>query len=138
MDNVRLEALENLKKMLVGGKVSDIKIGYSTTIYINNGENFISLSIGPSDFLDNEKSFKILPQDINSKSILASLFQSTLVEIQISDVGELSMQFQNPSHRVVTKSGFDYEAWEINDAKGFKIVCMPGGELAVWLGKSEK
>ncbi|MGW5386125.1 DUF6188 family protein [Nocardia sp. NPDC003963] len=49
----------------------------------------------------------------------------------VADNGTLQLEFESGS----TLQAFadpDYEAWNIVGAHGFRVACMPGGELAVW------
>jgi hypothetical protein len=52
------------------------------------------------------------------------------------DDGRLEMSFSDGSSLCVTPSPA-YEAWELTGPRGSKIVCMPGGELAIWQPTSD-
>jgi hypothetical protein len=50
--------------------------------------------------------------------------------------GHLEVSFVDGSSLRVTPSPA-YEAWELAGPRGSKIVCMPGGELAIWQPASD-
>ncbi|MFI5719823.1 DUF6188 family protein [Nocardia sp. NPDC051750] len=52
-------------------------------------------------------------------------------EAQTTDDGGLRLEFESGwSAEAVADA--DYEAWNVVGTRGFRVVCMPGGELAVW------
>jgi len=52
-------------------------------------------------------------------------------EAAVDSRGELRISFEN-GRSLVAASVPRYEAWVINGPGGLLVVCMPGGELAVW------
>jgi hypothetical protein len=48
-----------------------------------------------------------------------------------TDSGILTLAFTNGS-RLCVKPDRDYEAWTVSGPDGMLVVCMPGGELAIW------
>lgn len=51
-----------------------------------------------------------------------------------SEGGQLDVHFvDGTALRVLPDS--QYEAWEVVGKGGFRVVCMPGGELAIWRGE---
>lgn len=45
--------------------------------------------------------------------------------------GTLELEFESGNF-IRVYADPDYEAWSVVGAEGFRLVCMPGGELAVW------
>ncbi|MCB9451589.1 MAG: hypothetical protein H6672_09120 [Anaerolineaceae bacterium] len=45
--------------------------------------------------------------------------------------GKLVLDFSNEV-TLAASSSVEYEAWQITSSNGLRIVCMPGGELAIW------
>jgi hypothetical protein len=45
--------------------------------------------------------------------------------------GTLQLDFESGSS-IRAFADPDYEAWSVVGVDGFRVVCMPGGELAVW------
>lgn len=48
-----------------------------------------------------------------------------------ADSGVLEVRFENGC-RLRVDPDDSYEAWTLAGPRGMKVVCMPGGELAVW------
>jgi hypothetical protein len=51
-----------------------------------------------------------------------------------SEGGELDVHFVDGTNLRVSPDS-QYEAWEVVGKGGFRVVCMPGGELAIWRGE---
>lgn len=47
--------------------------------------------------------------------------------------GDLELEFMNGSSLKVTPE-YEYEAWEVTSSNGLRVVCAPGGKLAIWEG----
>ncbi|GGL27945.1 DUF6188 family protein [Nocardia jinanensis] len=54
-----------------------------------------------------------------------------LRDAQVTADGTLRLEFDSGSS-IEAFSDADYEAWSVVGANGYRVVCMPGGELAVW------
>lgn len=68
--------------------------------------------------------------DVNSPR-LASLTGQAITSSVAEDSGALRVDFAHGARlRVEPDSGF--EAWTVAGPNGMKVVCLPGGELAVW------
>ena len=60
------------------------------------------------------------------------LLHATVREAEAGDDGSLSILFEN-GERLEVGPDPAYEAWEIDlPGSPSKIVCMPGGKLAIW------
>jgi hypothetical protein len=66
---------------------------------------------------------------------LLQLLSAEILDAQATDSGWLRLLFEGDVSLVTGPHG-DYEAWEIVGAGGKRVVCMPGGELAIWQGDS--
>ncbi|MCH6471217.1 DUF6188 family protein [Sinomonas terrae] len=61
---------------------------------------------------------------------LLTCLDKTLTDITLTG-GKLTLSFANGV--VVTADPDDqYKSWQINSGDGLLVVCMPGGELAIW------
>ncbi len=58
------------------------------------------------------------------------LLGAEISALTVSPDGDLSITVGGI--HVNTSAGDDHEAWQISGPKGEKVVCMPGGELAIW------
>ena len=76
-----------------------------------------------------------LPFSFGTGSIDQSPFQTllgqTVTSSTVEDSGTLVLAFGDGSSLRVAPHDV-YEAWTVAGPGGKKIVCMPGGELAVW------
>lgn len=54
-----------------------------------------------------------------------------LREVSATGNGTLQLEFESGSS-IWMFADSNYEAWSVVGAEGFRMVCMPGGELAVW------
>lgn len=50
----------------------------------------------------------------------------------IADTGQLTLCFEDDTVLTVPPDD-SYEAWQLRDDTDLLIVCMPGGQLAIWL-----
>lgn len=61
---------------------------------------------------------------------LVGLKGATIEAVSVSDAGDLTIRSAVAQIDVSADDGF--EAWQIYGPSGEIIVCMPGGELAIW------
>lgn len=57
--------------------------------------------------------------------------RTSVTESAAFDGGRLTLSFADGSAIEVPPSE-DYEAWEVTGPRGLRLICMPGGEFAVW------
>jgi hypothetical protein len=62
--------------------------------------------------------------------VIDPLVGARLRGILVSASGDLAIQFEHA--QLSCRASSDYEAWELSGPVGEKIVCTPGGELAIW------
>jgi hypothetical protein len=65
---------------------------------------------------------------------LVRLVRDVIAVAEVGAAGYLVIEFESGMKLVVRPNG-DYEAWGLVGPEGRRIVCMPGGEIAVWSGK---
>lgn len=58
------------------------------------------------------------------------VYGSCLMQCTAEEDGTLVLAFEHG--RIEVPSFEDGEAWQMYNDKGFRIICMPGGKLAVW------
>lgn len=59
------------------------------------------------------------------------LSQRKVTKAEVGNSGELRIVFVDGGE-IRVDANDDYEAWTIAGVDGYKAVCMPGGEVAVW------
>jgi Family of unknown function (DUF6188) len=67
---------------------------------------------------------------------LQPLASETVTSAVAHDNGILVLTFANAATLQVEPDA-QYEAWTFAGPKGAKVVCMPGGELAIWSPKED-
>ena len=65
------------------------------------------------------------------------LFRRTVEAASIAADGTLHIQFSDQMS-IRVPSLFDYEAWELHHDDGRMLICMPGGNIAVWSARSTR
>jgi hypothetical protein len=58
------------------------------------------------------------------------VYGSCLLQCTAEDDGTLVLELEHG--RIEVPAFENAEAWEMHGGKGFRIICMPGGELAIW------
>ncbi|MGV9411370.1 DUF6188 family protein [Nocardia sp. NPDC003693] len=64
---------------------------------------------------------------------LAEAVHGVIVTATVESDGELRIDLDT-GHRLVVEPDRFFEAWTVTDPGRYLVVCMPGGELAVWPG----
>jgi hypothetical protein len=113
---------------LAGQKLEYVRLGHAIVLGFNGGrqvliENTVQLS-GPGGQFDVEPGED--PSDV-----LAMLLGDVVREAHAGDTGELRIAFGSGSE-VRVGADADFESWAVTSPDGFLIVCLAGGELAVW------
>jgi Family of unknown function (DUF6188) len=100
--------------------VTRVEIDYATILHIDADVDII---IEETDF--------VLHTTTGVDRSLGALLDQVLVAMVIELSGELRLTFGDGT-RVEVMPHKAYEAWEVNGPGTRKVVCMPGGELAIW------
>ena len=77
------------------------------------------------------------PLEVQSTPVLEKLRELLMSEVDSVEQsgGMLTISFGGGAQIVVPPDEL-YEAWQVNADDGSLVVCMPGGELAVWAPES--
>ena len=126
-----IEKFQKTFSVLVGGVVTDFRIGISTKLYVNKGSEVFLIGFGDCELLIKGKLFNIVSEKIETKQILLSLFEKKVTEVSINKGGDLSVSFEEGS-TILNKSALTVEAWEISGPNGLLCVCTPGGIISIF------
>lgn len=126
------ETIKSFKKDILGMQVTDIRIGFSTTLELSTEAKFYRIGLGSSEAEILGEKFSIAPIDIRSKLILADFFKSVVSGFEVAENGDLLIEFDNGMKKIRNPASPDYEAWEINTASNLQIICTPGGEITIF------
>lgn len=50
---------------------------------------------------------------------------------EVNQLGNLTLSMESGS-RLSVQPDPNFEAWTVVDPNGYRVVCMPGGEIATW------
>jgi hypothetical protein len=114
--------------LLVGQRLEFVRLGHAIVLGFSGGrqvviETVVSL-IGPGGRVDVEPGEH--PSDV-----LATLLGDVVRTARTDDRGELRVAFTGGS-KVVIGVDADFESWAVTGPDGVLVVCLAGGELAVW------
>jgi hypothetical protein len=120
---------------MAGQSVTRIAFDRSVTILTSSGSQLaISCSAVVSPDLGQSVSFD--PEaPASAAALLVRLLGEVITSVDAGQNGELDILFATGC-RITVQSDALYEAWEVLDVAGTRVVCMPGGELAIWTSRS--
>lgn len=75
-----------------------------------------------------------IPGEPHTDELVAAL-TGAVVSAVVNEDGELRVDLDS-GHRLVVEPDRYFEAWTVTAPGRFLVVCMPGGELAVWTQES--
>ena len=116
---------------MIGKTIEMIRFNYSLAIWTGDnwqldlaGVTHITLEGGSRVEIDTT-----LCQDELTDAVRPLLGQAIIGTV-VSSSGDLTITLSHA--QVEVQAGDDHEAWQIYGPSGEIIVCMPGGELAIW------
>lgn len=127
------DRLVTVELRIAGQRVSGAIVGFTVAFRLGSDSDFevqieggIELRAENGDALgaSSEKYDEIRPE-------IESLIGSTIISATADDSGLLSIEFDSKVQLRVPADGH-YEAWNVVGPGGYRIVCLPGGELAIW------
>lgn len=94
----------------------------------------IYITIGGEFTFQHKNQRYIVDADENPPSVCPALaiLHKQIESITIYKNGHLEVVFSE-DYRIDVPPDDQYEAWDLNATGGLHIVCMPGGELAIWI-----
>ncbi|GAB2454800.1 hypothetical protein GCM10027187_23770 [Streptosporangium sandarakinum] len=114
---------------------SVVRICFDNALTIITDEDFeIRIEVESLIRIVNNGQVKFYPgHPENAASYLVQLLGKKISISESTEGGNLIVKFDGGLDLTVD---FDakYEAWEISGPKGWRVVCMPGGGIAVWSG----
>lgn len=72
----------------------------------------------------------VRPYTLDGVAVLLPLLNGEVTSVDIDSRGRLSFTLGGAT--VWLESDPDYEAWSYDGRQGEKVVCTPGGDLAIW------
>ena len=114
--------------VLVGQKLEYVRLGHAIVLGFAGGRQVVIETVAhlawPTGRIDVE------PGEHPSDA-LATLLGDVVRTVRTDDGGGLRIAFAGGSELVVGADA-EYESWAVTGPDGVLIVCLAGGELAVW------
>jgi hypothetical protein len=128
--NERTKAAELLRIGLVGRTITRVMLDFSVTLAFA-GERDAKLKIETGFQLRSPRGHARIdpaaPGDHASSAV--GLFNQTVIDVGLSEDGTLMLAI--PTTNLALPADATYEAWSFTDSAGGRVVCMPGGALAI-------
>jgi hypothetical protein len=133
MSKINIIKSQNNWGILIGGlEIRRLCLDFSLILELWEQDNVLTIRIeSPFTLSGATGNYNVDPQKVESIGPALQLLFKTASTLQILENGTLEMVLTDSSC-VRVKSETDFEAWEVNSDKGLKIVCMPGGDIAIW------
>jgi hypothetical protein len=128
-----------IKLQIVGLPVSSVALGFTATIQFGSPDTF-ELQI-EGDLTLHTPAGRVLRAPSNNYAEigpeLESIIDSTVTRADASEVDGLSLEFDSGAtiHVPIDQK---YEAWGIVGRDGSRVICLPGGEFAIWSARKGK
>jgi hypothetical protein len=114
--------------LLVGQKLEYVRLDHTIVLSLSGGNQVVieapALLVGPNG------PFAVEP-GVTSSDVLATLLGDTVRAARARETGELEITFGDGT-RLLVDPDPDFESWAVVGPAGLLIVCLAGGELAVW------
>ncbi|MVU83157.1 hypothetical protein GPX89_38700 [Nocardia sp. ET3-3] len=112
---------------------STLAVSTASTIYqlsLEAGAYVLNIEGEAAVHSPNGASLHRIPGEPHTEDLAAAL-TGVIVAAVVSDSGELRIDLES-GHRLVVEPDRYFEAWNLTAPGRYLVVCMPGGELAVW------
>jgi hypothetical protein len=114
-----------------GHYVAQIRFDAAVTLIIS-GDCELRISTNTIIKAPNNDRVTFPPESVGSvASTLISLFLRNVISAEAGAEGDLGIAFNNGIELTVAPDP-TYEAWQLVGPKGRRVICLPGGELALW------
>jgi hypothetical protein len=118
---------------LVGYQVNRCLVDYALTLDLNKDDHDnVSIRLeGEFVFSTEDHRFSLSSEDPTRLGPVFAVLHQTIASATAHSSGRLVVAFVN-GDTLVADQHPDYENWEVVGDHGLRIVCLPGGSLAVW------
>lgn len=115
-----------------GHTITDQQVDYTVSFLTSGGFEFRVEGAFTMRDATGEQAEANAEDELDTRiAAVGTLTGTTLTTASVADDGTLRVSLQDG--RVLTAGADEqFEAWTIAGPEGLKIVCLPGGELAVW------
>lgn len=113
---------------LVGHTLDSVDFGHAVQLHFGTERELL---VENSVMVDVDGARETVPPDDGYSDAVQALVGRTVTAAAADESGALRIAFGEGAELVVA-AGPDYESWTVTGPSGFRVVCLPGGELAVW------
>ncbi|MFF3226126.1 DUF6188 family protein [Nocardia suismassiliense] len=124
---------------IVGQQVAEVVVGFTATIWLGSSNEFELQIEGDLTFGTHggNRLQATAGEYADISSELESLVGSTVTRADASDVEGFSLEFDSGASIHVPVHD-QYESWGIVGLDGSRVICLPGGEFAIWSAREGK
>jgi hypothetical protein len=117
---------------LIGRVVTRFCLDFAVNLEFLNAEPAYYLCIESDPLLSQDENEVTLSLDDRAQAARLSIVARKIVrDVRVYENGALIMSF-GERLKLSVPANTKYEAWNVSASDGMKIVCMPGGRLAIW------
>lgn len=118
---------------LNGSSVTRCSVDRAIVLDFLERESELTMRIEEKILLREHDKVQILsPEEPTKICPLFSILRKSVISALAYKSGKLEVQFENDILLSVEPDS-QYEAWQVIEVRGFMIISLPGGGLAVWL-----
>jgi Family of unknown function (DUF6188) len=129
------ESGNTAKLPIVGREVSRLVLDFRLTLqFLDTGADYDIAIATPFSIEDGKRTHRLDPERPESLGPALTVLRRVVESAAVNEDGGLVLAFAHGlTLRVVPDP--NYEAWESTSSSGAKLVCLPGGGLAVWAAR---
>jgi Family of unknown function (DUF6188) len=112
--------------------VSRLTVDYGLTLEFHGAEQYTAIRIeGAFKLMSQRESILLNTEDLSRLGPALALFGQVVRSAQADVNGTLTIVFAD-GHILSVEPDPKYEAWDYVGPKGSRVVCTPGGKVAIW------
>lgn len=116
---------------LAGQNLTVVSTEYSLVLRSDNGFEIQAEGQVGLEPREGDKQCVTFGEEVDIDLDVKAFFTGKVDFVSASSTGELTIGMECGNRATVTADE-DFESWTIVGPNGYRIVCMPGGELATW------
>ncbi|MFE3546002.1 DUF6188 family protein [Nocardia sp. NPDC059177] len=125
-----------LQLEIIGQPISEVELGFTATIRLGSPIEFELQVEGEISIHTTDGRLASAPSNnyADIRNELESIVGSKVTRAIASEVNGLKIVLSSGTVLEVPVDDH-YEAWGIVGLSGYRVICLPGGELAIWSAK---
>lgn len=119
---------------IAGGGLLVVSTEYSLVLRSGNGFEIRVEGQLDLETFNGDKRGLTFDEEIDLDLDLNVFFGGKIDSVSASSAGALTIRMESGNRATVTADE-DFESWTIVGPEGYRVVCMPGGQLATWAAR---